>query len=44
MPIRSVFTIGFEQIRKSNPQALESPAHRKLVTEKKKTRRGKGLV
>ena len=33
-----------EKICKSNPQALKSPTRRKPITEKKKKRRGKGLV
>ena len=36
--------VGFKKIWKSNPQTLKSPTHRKPITEKKKTRGGKGLV
>ena len=36
--------VGFEQKRITNPPRPRKPTYRKPVTEKKKTRRGKGLL
>ena len=39
-----VAIVGFEQKCTTNPRSPRKPTSRKPVTEKKKTRRGKGLI